>query len=224
MIVLEIPAIEIGPPEDMSAVDRALDEMNTYGWIAFTSRNGVDFFLARARERRIAVSGPRIAAVGPATAARLQEQSITVDICAVEATAAALAAELVRVGVAGLRVLTPGGDRSRPELADALRDAGARVDAVVVYRTLPAETGRERLAAMLTGGRVDAVALASPSALDAIIAALDGDLRPLRRVRLVCIGPTTAAAVRSAGLQPAAVAEPHTAAGLAAAIAGLFTE
>jgi uroporphyrinogen-III synthase/uroporphyrinogen III methyltransferase/synthase len=92
----------------------------------------------------------------------------------------------------------------------------------VVYQTTAGD--RERLAAALSGGQVDVVALASPSALNEIAAALDGDLRPLRAVRLVCIGPTTAEAVRAAGLVPAAVAEPHTAAGLASAIAGLWTE
>jgi uroporphyrinogen-III synthase len=38
---------------------------------------------------------------------------------------------------------------------------------------------------------------------------------------LVCIGPTTAAAARAAGFEPAAVAEPHTVEGLADAIAKL---
>jgi uroporphyrinogen-III synthase len=35
---------------------------------------------------------------------------------------------------------------------------------------------------------------------------------------IVCIGPVTAAAVRAAGLRPAAVARPHTLEGLVAAI------
>lgn len=127
--------------------------------------------------------------------------------------------------IAGSRVLIPCGDRSRPDLADALRAGGAHVDTVVVYRTMVAGPGdREQLAAALREGRIDVVALASPSALDGIAAALDGNLQALRDVRLVCIGPTTAEAVRAAGLLPAAVAESHTAMGLAAAIAGQFSE
>jgi uroporphyrinogen-III synthase len=221
--VLEIPALEILPPDDSSGLDNALDHLQRYDWIAFTSRNAVDFFLGRAAERSVLLPTEiRVAAVGPETAARLQRRGLSVDCRPTEATAAALAEEMIRIGAAGCRVLIPCGDRSRPDLADGLRASGAEVETVVVYQTTAGD--RERLAAALSGGQVDVVALASPSALSEIAAALDGDLRPLRAVRLVCIGPTTAEAVRAAGLVPAAVAEPHTAAGLASAIAGLWTE
>jgi uroporphyrinogen-III synthase len=224
MAVVEIPAIEIGQPEDLSSLDRALDSAAEYDWIAFTSGNAVDSFLDRAQERGIPVAGPSIAAVGPVTAERLSQRGVSVHACPAEATATALAREMIVMGADSGRILIPVGDRSRPDLADALRAAGARVETVIAYRTLVAEAERERLRAIFTGRLVDALALASPSALDAIAAALDGDLRPLRAVRLVCIGPTTARAVHMAGLIPAAVAEPHTAAGLAAAVAGQFTE
>lgn len=224
MDVVEVPAIEIGPPEDMSALDRVLDTIAAYDWVAFTSRNAVDSFLDRAQERAVLLTGPRIAAVGPVTAERLAERGIAVRACPPWATAAALARTMLEMGAGTGTVLIPAGDRSRTELADALGAAGARVETVVVYRTLAAAPERERLAAILTGGLVDVVALASPSALDAMVGALHGDLEPLCAVRLVCIGPTTARAVQAAGLAPAAVAEPHTAAGLAAAVAGLFTE
>lgn len=224
--VVDIPALEIHSTKDLSEIDRALDRLATYDWIAFVSRNAVDFFLSRAEERGITLPlGLRVAAVGPPTAARLQDRGISVSCLPPEATAVALVGAMIRVGVAGCRVLIPCGDRGRPDLADGLRAGGAEVEEVIVYRTVAAGTGdRKRLAAALTNGQVDVVALASPSALDGIAVALDGNLQPLRDVRLVCIGPATAEAVRSVGLLPAAIAKPHTAAGLAAAIAGLFTE
>jgi uroporphyrinogen-III synthase len=222
--VVEIPAVEIRPLHDLSALDRTLDGISQYDWIVFTSRNAADTVLERVAATDRTLAGPRIAAVGPVTAARLRECGMTVDFCPAEATAATLAQEMIGRGVAGQRILIPAGDRSRPDLAEALRRAGAHVDTVIAYETVVMESEQARMAAALIAGDVDAVALASPSALDAIITALDGDLQPLRRVRLVCIGPTTAEAVRSAGLIPAAVAQPHTAAGLAAAVIGLFTE
>ncbi len=226
VIVVEVPALEIQPPDDLSPLDSALAQLDHYHWIAFTSRNAVDFFLTRAEERRVAMPAPlRVAALGPSTAGFLGQRGMSVNCMPEEATAASLAREMARAGVAGCRVLIPCGDRSRPDLPDALRAAGAEVTAIVAYRTAAVETDdRKKLAAALTGGQVDVVALASPSALEGIDAVLEGNLQPLRDVRLVCIGPTTAEAVRSAGLVPAATANPHTAAGLAAAIAGLFTE
>lgn len=224
--VIEVPAVEIGIPNDLSALDSALDRLDRYDWIAFASRNAVDYFLRRAGELRVGLPpGLRVAAVGPETGARLQERGVSVDCVPPEATAAALAESMIRMGAAGCRVLIPCGDRSRPDLALGLRAGGAEVDPLVVYRTMVADRDdRERLAAALTDGQIDVVALASPSALDGIAEALGGNLRPLRGVRLVCIGPTTAEAVRSSGLVVSAVADPHTAAGLANAIAGLFTE
>lgn len=224
--VMEIPAVEIHGPIDTRSVDAALDRLTSYQWIAFTSRNAVDFFLRRMEERTVRLPpGIRVAAVGTSTAALLEDQGISVECVPPAASAAALAAEMIRTGAAGARVLIPCGDRSRPDLANGLRSGGAEVDTLVAYRTVTAgRESRERLVAALEKGQIDVVALASPSALDGIAAALDGNLRPLRDVRLVCIGPTTAEAVRSAGLVPTAVADPHTAAGLAAAIAGLFTE
>src|SRR5262245_56290957 len=48
--VLELPAVRIEPPSDWSHVDRALDRLSDYGWLVFTSQNGVRFFLNRIAE------------------------------------------------------------------------------------------------------------------------------------------------------------------------------
>lgn len=221
--VIEAPVLEIAPPEDLSALNRALDRLNTYDWMAFTSRNAADAVLDRLSARREAMpSRLRVAAVGPSTAERLRHRGVPVYCRPAEATARALADVMRGEGMSGAHVLLPVGDRSRPDLADLLRAAGATVDVVPVYRTLRAARAEEAAAELAAGG-VDVVALTSPSALDEIVASLGGAV-PLRAVRLVCIGPTTADAARRAGLTPAAVAEPHTAGGMVAAIAGLFTE
>jgi uroporphyrinogen-III synthase/uroporphyrinogen III methyltransferase/synthase len=66
---------------------------------------------------------------------------------------------------------------------------------------------------------VDAVAFASPSAVAAVVAGLGADATLLRRVVLAAIGPTTADALRAAGLEPKAVPTRHTGIDLADAIA-----
>lgn len=222
--VVEAPATEIRPVVGNPALDDALAHLDRYDWVAFTSGNAVAHFLAALANRRAAMPAQlRIAAVGPATIERLRDAGLPVECSPGEATATDLAHAMIRLGVRGMRALLPAGDRARPDLARALRAAGAQVEQVIVYHTAVAEgEGRERLRAALNEGTIAVAALASPSAFDGIVTALDGNLQPLRRVRLVCIGPTTAAAVRSAGLTVAAVAEPHTTAGLVAAIAGLF--
>src|SRR5205085_3220069 len=78
---VELPAIEIRPAEDYSALDAAIAELENYDWLIFTSANGVRFFLERldrsARDVR-AIRG-RIAAIGPATKAAFEALHLKVD-------------------------------------------------------------------------------------------------------------------------------------------------
>jgi uroporphyrinogen-III synthase len=87
------------------------------------------------------------------------------------------------------------------------------VDVVVAYRTVPSPELGERLAACLAEG-LDLVTLASPSAVEAYVAAGGSDVE----VPAAVIGPVTEQAARTAGLDVRAVASPSTADGLVAAI------
>jgi uroporphyrinogen III methyltransferase/synthase len=68
----------------------ALLELNAYDWLVFTSVNGVtaffDMFFRRFQDMRD-IGGARIAAVGPATAAKLRELHLQVDLTPDEFTA-----------------------------------------------------------------------------------------------------------------------------------------
>jgi uroporphyrinogen-III synthase len=92
------------------------------------------------------------------------------------------------------------------------------VDRVIAYRTVPAPGGAE-LAATLGDGAGWCILLSSPSTLQFLLAQL-GPAGPTiaRRALLACIGPTTAAACRELGLEPAVVAEQYTEEGLVNAL------
>ncbi|RJQ40805.1 MAG: uroporphyrinogen-III synthase, partial [Dehalococcoidia bacterium] len=98
------------------------------------------------------------------------------------------------------------GSLARPTLQEGLAALGARVRRVEAYRT---ETGAPDATAVRTDLErgVAAVLFASPSAVRALESALDGDLRTsLRGAVAVAIGPTTAQALRDAGVTRPAVA------------------
>ncbi|MEO8083397.1 MAG: uroporphyrinogen-III synthase [Ardenticatenales bacterium] len=117
--------------------------------------------------------------------------------------------------------LFPHADIARPELPDGLRAAGWTVDAVEAYRTTAIPPRAAVVAALAEG--VDAVAFASPSAVRALVDGLSAAARRgLARAALVCIGPTTAAAVAAAGLSVAVVAAEPSGEGLAAAVVGVL--
>lgn len=93
--------------------------------------------------------------------------------------------------LAGMRFLTPQSSRASDVLVEGLTAAKASVDIVVAYDTMPVLDGPP-----LPAGRIDWVTFTSPSAIDGFIRAL---ALP-KGARVACLGPTTAAAARNAGL------------------------
>jgi uroporphyrinogen-III synthase len=222
--VLEFPAIAVAPPSpaEAAALDAALRELGRFAWAAFASATAVERTVARLDALglpRAALADLRLACVGPVTAARLAALVRQPDLLPGEHTGAALAASLAR-HVAGQAVLVPRAGEGRPELVEGLAAAGAEVAAPVAYRTVPAPAeALAPLGDLLAAGRVDAVTFASPSAVRSVVAALGGRAGLLGRVLLGAIGPTTAAALREAGLTAGAVPAGHTAEALADALA-----
>lgn len=234
-VVLEAPVVELADPPDWGPCDAAVAALATYDWIAFTSANAVDRFLARgARVGRDIASalaavrvgeapGPRTAAIGAATARRLAARGIPVALTADSSRAEGLFTALERLGAArpGRRVLIPRALEARETLPESLRAAGAAVDVVPVYRVVPAEFDAAPIAAVLREGRVDVVTFLSGSAARVFVDALraaGGEAPPLARVRAVVIGPVTAAVVRDLGFEPVHEATGADVAAVAAAV------
>lgn len=220
--VRELPAIAFAPPADPAPLDDALRGLDRFEWVVFTSATAVEKCLERLRALGLPparLGAARLAAVGPATAERLEREVRAPDVVPREARGASLAAELAPL-IRGRRVLFPRPAEGRPETMEGLRAAGAELTAVEAYRTVPVPPGKiAPLAAWIEGGEVDAVAFASPSAVQAVVAALGPGAALLRTLPLAAIGPTTADALRAAGLPPGVMPARYTGAALAEAIA-----
>lgn len=198
---LVVPAITIvaAPP---APLDAALTRLHRFHWITFTSRHAVRAVFGRG----ITLEGPRIAAVGRATADALAEQATGPDLVPAVPTAEAL---LEALGdVRGQRILFPASAVARRVLPEGLRARGAHVLEVVAYDTRPVPTVYPALAT------ADAVTFTSPSTVTGLLTAN----RVPAAARVVCLGPTTADAARAAGLRVDAVAEEHTEEGLVHAL------
>jgi len=191
-----LPLIDVFPPSDLAAVDRALARLEEFDWLVFTSANGVRFF----RERWKSPSLPerlRIAAIGPATAAALEREGLPVHAVPREFRGESLPEALGPL--AGKRVLLARADIGREETAAAFAAAGAIVEDVAFYRVGPATPDPEGLAALRAG--VDVLTFTSPSTVRSFVSILGEEARTLARSSLVaCIGPVTAEAAREAGL------------------------
>src|SRR5918998_1191458 len=170
--VVECPTIEIVEPESYAALDQAVENLFGYDWLVFTSANGVEHFLRRLELRGVDVSALdelRVCAIGAATADRLRDAQVHVDVVPEKFQAEGVYAALEafvggRQGLDRLNFLMPRAAVARDHLPRALEAAGARVDVVAAYRTVRPEThDRARVEALLVGGGVDCVTFTSAS-------------------------------------------------------------
>lgn len=211
--------------EELRGQAAAADSPVPPPWLALTSANGADAVAAALRRW----GGPpgvklleshRLAAVGPATAAKLEELGLSVELVPDEHTGAALGDALAPRLAPGQRVTLPRGNLASRVLPDKLRAAGAGVTELIVYRTVPDRGAFTAVRAALQSGAVDTVVFTSPSAVAACLEALGAAAQTvLHACTLAAIGPVTAAALERAGLVPQAVPTAATVAGLADALA-----
>ncbi|HVF28953.1 MAG TPA: uroporphyrinogen-III synthase [Pyrinomonadaceae bacterium] len=233
--VVLCPTIEIVEPDSYEPLDEAISNLYGYDWLIFTSVNGVDSFM-----RRFEASGHdvseidelRVCAIGAATADRLRDVHVHVDVVPEQFKAEGVFAALEsylggRAGLANQNFLIPRAAVARDYLPRALEEAGARVDAVAAYRTVPPrQTDRARIEAMLVGGGIDCITFTSSSAVANFARLFDAsDLRPiLDGVKVACIGDITAQTATDFGLHTHIRPTEQTIPGMARAIASNFSE
>ncbi|MEE9201985.1 MAG: uroporphyrinogen-III synthase, partial [Dehalococcoidia bacterium] len=102
-----------------------------------------------------------------------------------------------------------------PELAQGLRERGAEVEEVAVYRTTPApatEKARELVES------ADIITFTSSSTVKGLARLVGNGVEPINQATVACIGPVTAAAAAGMGIRTDVVAPTHTIPGLVAAL------
>lgn len=217
--VLLQPAIQIRPPQDWSAVDRALELLDRFDWLVLSSSNGVRMLLDRlsAVNRDLRALGKiKIAAIGPGTSDELSRYHLNPDLIPDEFRAESLATAL-KGAAAGKKFLLIRASRGREVLADELQKAGGIVEQVVVYESLDVEKADEEIARKMAAGRIDWATVTS-SAIARSLARLFGE--SLKKTKLVSISPVTSATLRELDFEPTVEAREHTMRGAVEAIAG----
>ena len=221
--VIEIPAIEIVPPNSYQPLDAALSNLSQYSWLIVTSANGAGAVRARLAELRLEISRLahlQIAAVGSATAHALTEIGLTVAVTPKEYVAESLV-EALGERVRRQRVLLARAAVARDVIPDALRARGAHLDVVDAYRTvIPADSVTAVRTIFAEGGYApDAATFTSSSTVTNFIALLlEAGIAAPASMRAVSIGPITSRTLREQGWEPAAEADPHDLAGLVDAV------
>jgi uroporphyrinogen III methyltransferase/synthase len=223
--VIELPTIRIEPPTDLREFAELVQDAHSYDWIIFTSPNGVDAFFEifyklydDARE----IGGAKIAAIGPATAQRVRDFHLHVDLQPEEFVAEAVVREFEKLGgVENLRILLARAEKARDVLPKELSRLGAIVDEAFAYRTVPETRDLTGARRRLLDEGADLITFTSSSTVENF---LDLGLAWPKGMQIASIGPITSKTARDRGLKIDIEARRHDIVGLVEAIRDFFAK
>ena len=216
--VWEYPCISTAPLGPCPALDKALDRLGEYQWLALTSPAGAEVLWKKLEERgrdARALGGVRLAAIGSGTAKALAAHGLRADYVPEVYDAAHLGAGLPAEG----RVLILRAAEGSPALTEALAARNIGYDDVATYRTVYENPRSQALRAAVEGGEVDLVTFTSASTVKGFVSSVGADADFSKLVG-ACIGAQTAAEARKHGI-PVRVAREATVDALVELIAAL---
>jgi uroporphyrinogen-III synthase/uroporphyrinogen III methyltransferase/synthase len=218
---VEVPVLEIRPPDSYEPLDAAIKKIETFDWLILTSMNTVQTVTARCSLAQVDVSEIKllkVAAVGSATAEAARKAGFRVTVVPDSYNSEGVVAALGN-SVLTKRVLLARAKVARDVIPDALTAVGAMMTVVDAYQTALPDGAQEALVEALKVG-VDAATFTSSSTVRnlAEVAREAGVVFPLAGVKAISIGPVTSATLREHGWEPAAEAEASDLPGLIEAV------
>lgn len=216
-IVLSQPTIEIRAPRCWNRVDEVLRRLETFDWIVFASRNGVDFFCERfsslfERKYRDFCSSvkQKVCAIGPGTTTALQQQGICVDRIPVQHTAEGIVEALATEAEQGRRILLIRADRGRnvmfEELSAAHCDSGG-IEEIAVYQSVDIADPFPEILDRMRQAEIDWTTCTSSSIAVSLVRMFG---ESLRNTKIASISPITTQTLTELGHQVAAESETAT--------------
>jgi uroporphyrinogen III methyltransferase/synthase len=217
--VFEMPTIRIEPPTDLREFAELVRDVHGYEWLVFTSPNGVtaffDIFFKLYDDIR-SIGGVKIAAIGPATAAKVREYHVAVDLQPEEYVAEAVVKSFKAYGsIENVTILLARAEQARDVLPTELAKLGAIVDEAIAYRTVPETEDVSGGLARFRDEGADLITFTSSSTVENFMA-LKLPLPP--GLRTASIGPITSRTMREHGLTVDIEAKKYDIPGLLAAI------
>jgi uroporphyrinogen III methyltransferase/synthase len=203
---IECATISIVPPESWDELDAAIEQLADCAWVIFTSINAVTYFFERLRTLGFdsrALGFCRICAVGPKTAASLNQFGIQADLVPVDYKAEGVVREFRNIEITGKRVLFPRADKAREVIPTALSEMGAEVIAPIAYRNILPDSLPQQALQALEDRRIHCITFTSSSTAENL-AAMVGEnrlLSLLEGVTVAAIGPITAKTCSEMGLK-----------------------
>ncbi len=221
--VIELPTIRIEPPSDLREFAELVQDAHIYDWIVFTSANGVEAFFDvffKLYDDSREIGGARIAVIGPATAQRVKDFHLHVDLQPKESVAEDLVREFKKQGsIENLKILLVRAEKARDVLPKELSALGAIMDEACAYRTMPETRDTSGARQQLAKDGADLITFTSSSTVENFLAL---GLPWPKGMRVASIGPITSKTARDNGLKIEVEAKRHDIDGLVEAIGDFF--
>jgi len=221
--VIEMPTISIAEPSDVKEFMQSVADCHSYDWLLFSSANGVERFFAAFfkifRDIR-SIGGARIAAVGPATAAKLKQYGLAVDVMpekdyTAEGLVQALKKAKSKFGdLAHQTFLWVRPEQARDVLAEGLGKEQAIVDLCLAYSNKPVKIELDGALAK-QAQTADWITFTSASTVHNFMAS---GLQLAATTKIASIGPITSKALAEYALKPHVEAQSASIEGLIEAL------
>jgi len=224
---IEFPTIDVVPPASWAELDSALQMIDTYDWIIFTSANAVKYFMERLRglgkDLRI-LKGVNICTVGPKTAEVLEQFGLRADLIPAEFKAEGVVAALGGVAVKGRKFLIPRAKVAREIIPDKLREQGADVTVATAYENVRPTADVDRVKKLFEEKKIAAVTFTSSSTVHNFVEILGQKeyKKLVDGVAVACIGPVTAKTAEEYGLKTDIMPNDYTIPALVDAMGDFF--
>lgn len=200
--VLELPAIRTVPMEDQNRLYKALDHLEEYQWLVFTSPTGVRVFfeeLIRHGKDIRAMGNARLAVIGEGTKKALKERGLLADFVPSVYDGDTLGKELSELLSGGEKILIPRAEKGNEKLTAFLAQAGAVIEDVPTYQTLYEKSQLIDEKKEFETGQISCAVFTSASTVKGFVEGTKG--LDYSKVKAACIGRQTKAAAESFGMK-----------------------
>ena len=193
--IVHRPMVKCVGLEDCSQLDRALERLETFDWLIFTSANGAKYFFERLKCKGLdarALASMKVAAIGKTTAKRLTAFGIVADLVPEKESSTGLLEKFGALEMMNKKALLPQARVSSAELPDGLAALGATVEQAAVYETVeiePADVDLEH---------IDKILFTSGSTARAFVKKFG--LVPAH-IKAYCLGKPTQASAKEHGIE-----------------------
>jgi len=228
----EFATISLTPPDSWEEMDQALDQIETFDWLLFTSINAIDYFFQRLFEKDMDsrdLKGLKIAVVGTTTGEILKKYGLKADLLPEVFTGKGLADSLLAQGHGKCRFLLPRAKKAAETLPKALTEAGGTVVIAPAYQNVRPQGRKKELQQELKENRPNVVTFTSSSTFTNFLYMLDTkDNEELHQVlegiKIAAIGPITAKTIEENGLKVDIMPSTYTIPAMAEAIQDYFSK